>query len=86
MDGTVSTTTSDSSKIVFWHRELPPLDADAAEEHVVEAASFHVPGILLHRDELGSQSYEDLMTKTATRLEQEVFRLGGHYTHVLDGR
>jgi hypothetical protein len=84
MDHTVSTTTSASTKIVFWHRELPPLDADAVVEHVVEATSARVPGTLLHRDELWSRCYEDLMAKTATRLEQEILRLGGHYAHVLD--
>jgi hypothetical protein len=84
MDGIASATSLDISKIVFWHRELPPLDACAVAEHIVEAASARVPGTLLHRDELWSQCYEDLMAKTATRLEQEVLRLGGHYAHVLD--
>jgi hypothetical protein len=84
MNDTVCTTISDSTKIVFWHRELPPLDADAVEDYIVEATSARVPGTLLHRDELWSQCYEDLMTKTATRLEQEILRLGGHYAHVLD--
>lgn len=84
MDGTVSTNTSDSTKIVFWHRELPPLDTDAVEEHVIEASSARVPGTLLHRDALWSQCYEDLMAKTATRLEQEILRLEGQYAHVLD--
>ena len=84
MDDTVSTTTSDSTKIVFWHRELPPLDADAVGTHIVEATSARVFAAVLHRDEWWSQCYEDLMTKTATRLEQEILRLGGHYAHVLD--
>lgn len=84
MDGTVSKTTSDSTKIVFWHRDLPPLDADAVEEHVLEATSARVLGTLLHRDELWSQCYEDLMAETTTRLEQEIPRLGGHCAHVLD--
>jgi hypothetical protein len=84
MNDTVSITTSDSAKIVFWHRELPPLDADAVEEHVVEATSARVHGTLLHREELWSQCHEDLMAKTATRLQQEILRLGGHYAHVLD--
>jgi hypothetical protein len=83
MDGTAGATRR-GTEIVFWHRELPPLDADAIEEHVLEATSARVPGTRLHRDELWSQCYEDLMTKTNTRMEQEVLRLGGHYAHVLD--
>ena len=83
MDGTMSKTTSDGTKIIFWHRDLPPLDADAVEEHVLEATSARVPGTILHRDELWDHCYEDLMAETATRLEQEILRLGGHYAHVL---
>ena len=75
---------TNANKVVYWHRELPPLDADAVAEHIVEATSARVPGTLLHRDELWSQCYEDLMTTTTTRMEQEVLRLGGHYAHVLD--
>ena len=71
------------SKIVYWHRELPPFAADAVGEHVVEAASDHVPGTLLHRDELWNRCYEQLMACTCTRLKQEVARLGGRYAHVL---
>ena len=73
-----------SDKIVYWHRELPPLDAEAVAEHVVEATSARIPGTLVHQDELWAQCYEDLMAKTSTRLEQEIVRLGGHYAHVLD--
>jgi hypothetical protein len=81
---TLSTTRSNGTEIVFWHRELPPLEACALAEHVVEATSSRVPGTLLHRDELWTQCYKDLMTKTAKRLKQEVLRLGGRYAHVLD--
>ncbi len=70
-------------KIVYWHRELPPLEADIVAEHTVEAASAHVPGTLAHRDELWTTCFADLMTRTEARLEQEVARLGGHYAHVL---
>jgi hypothetical protein len=31
------------SKVIYWHRELPPFDAEAMGEHVVEAASGRVP-------------------------------------------
>jgi hypothetical protein len=72
-----------SSKIIYWHRELPPLDAEVLGEHIVEATSRRVPGTLTHRDELWNQCYEDLMDRARIRLEQEVARLGGDYAHVL---
>lgn len=73
-----------STNIVFWHRELPPFDAEQMGEHVVEATSARVLNTLAHRDELWDQCYEDLMVRARTRLEQEVVRLGGNYAHVLD--
>lgn len=84
--GHSSTSTRDASdsRIVYWHRELPPFDAEPMGEHVVEATSNRVPGTLAHREELWDQCYKDLMDKAAARLEQEVSRLGGYYAHVLD--
>ena len=70
--------------IVYWHRELPPLDAELVAEHTVEASSSRVPGTLAHRDELWDQCYRELMTNTKNRLVEEVARLGGHYAHVHD--
>ena len=29
---------SNEAKVVFWHRELPPMDGESMAEHVVEAA------------------------------------------------
>ena len=73
-----------NAAIVFWHRDLPPLDAEAVAEHTVEARSGRVPGTLAHRDELWDQCYRELMTNTEHRLIEEVTRLGGHYAHVHD--
>ena len=70
------------AKIVFWHRELPPLDADIVGEHTVETDSSRVPGIIGHRDDLWEACYRDVMAKAEHRLAQEVSRLGGHYAHV----
>ena len=75
---------SDTDPAVFWHRELPPLDAVAIAEHIVEATSVRVPGTLAHRDELWTHCYRDLMSQTAMRLRQEIARLGGRYAHVLE--
>jgi hypothetical protein len=72
------------TNIIYWHRELPPMDADLMGEHVVEAESGRVSGTIAHRDELWEQYYEDLMSKARVRLEQEIHRLGGDYAHVLD--
>jgi len=71
-------------KTIYWHRELPPLAAEAIGEHTIEATSGRVPGTLSHRDELWDQCQADLMARTRARLEQEVARLDGRYAHVLD--
>jgi hypothetical protein len=79
----VKTNGSDGAQVVYWHRELPPLEAEPLAEHVVEASSGRIPSTLLHRDELWIQCEPDLKARTCARLEQEVSRLGGHYAHVL---
>ena len=55
-----------NSKVIYWHRELPPLDAEAIGEHTLETTSMHVPGTLAHRDELWAQCYADLMANVST--------------------
>ena len=70
------------ARIVFWHRDLPPLSADLVAEHTVEANSARVPGTLAHRDALWDQCYRDLMASAENRLVREVTRLGGHFAHV----
>ena len=69
---------------VFWHRALPPLDAEPIGEHTLEATSSRVPGTLSHRDDLWDRCYQELMVNTEFRLAQEIARLGGHYAHVYD--
>jgi hypothetical protein len=71
-------------QMLFWHREMPPLDGDPVGEYVVEANSSRVPGTLAHRDELWDQCYTELMANATSRLVQEVIRLAGHYAHVRD--
>jgi len=73
-----------NGKIIYWHRELPPLDAEPAGEHTVEATSKRIMGDLAHRNELWDQCYSDLMDHARDRLQQEVARLGGHCAHVLE--
>lgn len=75
---------SPPGSLVYWHGELPPLDAEPMGEHTVEAASVRVPHTLSHADELWNRCYEDLMLQARNRLEQEIARLGGNYAHVLD--
>ena len=74
----------DADKVVYWHRELPPLHADLVAEHTVEATSSRVPGTISHRDDLWDRCYDELMANAQTRLTQEVARLGGHYAHIHD--
>jgi hypothetical protein len=69
---------------IYWHRQLPPFDAEIMGEHVVEATSNRVRGSLAHRDELWDRCYRELMERTHARLTQEIGRLGGHYAHVVD--
>lgn len=81
----MNATTDDSgSKIVYWHRELPPLDAELMAAHTVEANSSRVPGTIAHRGELWDRCYLELMANAESRLMQEVARLGGHFAHVHD--
>ena len=69
---------------IYWHRDLPPRDAERLGEHVVEASSGRVSSAEARRDELWSRCQADLMAQAHARLEQEVARLGGRYAHVLD--
>ena len=64
--------------IVYWHRDLPPLDAELLAEHTVEANSSRVPGTLAHRDELWHQCYRELMANTEN--------LHGRFSYMLDRR
>ena len=75
---------SNAPRRTYWHSELPPFDAEAMGEHVVEATSGRIPDTLAHRNELWERCYEELMTQARTRLEQEITRLGGDCAHVLN--
>jgi hypothetical protein len=70
-------------KIIYWHRDLPPLDAEQMGEHVIDATSMRVKGDLAQHGELWDQCHDDLMAQVRDRLDQEVARLGGDYAHVL---
>jgi hypothetical protein len=69
---------------IYWHRDLPPLEAASVAEHMVEANSSRVPGTIAHRDELWDRCYRELMATAESRLLQEVARLGGDFAHVHD--
>jgi hypothetical protein len=71
-----------SSQTIYWHRDLPPLNAEIVGEHTVEATSGRVPGTLVHRSELWDRCHEDLLAETSVRLKQEMARMGGKYAHV----
>ena len=76
--------TASEPPVVYWHRQLPPFEAEMIGEHVLEATSVRVQGTLAHRDELWDRCYQSLIANTEERFAQEVARLGGHYAHVLD--
>jgi hypothetical protein len=78
----MSTIAEISPKVIYWHRELPPLDAEPIGEHTVEATSVRVPGTIAHRDDLWNRCEDDLMAQTRLRLAEEMSRLGGRYAHV----
>jgi hypothetical protein len=73
-----------NGKRVYWHGELPPLEAEMVGEHVVEATSGRVSGSLAHGGELWDRAYHELMENADTRMKQEIERLAGRYAHVLD--
>jgi hypothetical protein len=75
-----------TERVVYWHRELPPLDGDVVDEHVVEAVSDRVVGSIERRGELWDRCRAQLMRHAQDRLEQEVRRLSGQYAHVIDER
>jgi hypothetical protein len=76
-------TTLESGRRIYWHRELPPLDARFMAEYVVEADSKRVTVAFVHGDETWNVCYADLMATAAARLTQEIDRLGGDGAHVL---
>ena len=69
---------------VYWHRALPPLEAEPIGDHVLEATSTRVPGTLAHRDELWDRCYQQLVANTTARLAQEIVRLGGDCARIHD--
>ena len=78
--GHVNTIGDANARVVCWHPKFPPLDAEAIGVHTIEATSGHVPGTIAHRNDLWHVCYDDLIAQTRLRLEQEVTRLGGHYS------
>ena len=80
----VQTISDSDGKCIYWHRDLPPLNAEMMSEHVLEATSSRVQGSLAHRDELWDRAYHELMENAQARINQEIGRLHGHYAHVVD--
>jgi hypothetical protein len=78
----ISTTVERSPKIVYWHRDLPPLAAESIGEHTVEATSSRVHDGVAHRYGHWLQCEDELMACTRHRLAEEIVRLGGRCAHV----
>ena len=79
----MKTVVLESVKTIYWHRELPPSDAQALGEHTLEATSDRVPDTIAHREELWNRCNDDLKIRASARLAEEIARLGGRYAHVL---
>ena len=78
----MTATASAETPILYWHRELPPLTAEAIGEYTLETTSRHVAAGLSRAGEEWGRCHADLMMQARGRLEQEVARLGGDYAHV----
>lgn len=74
---------TECEQTVYWHRELPPFDAEPMGEHVLEAVSEHALMTSAHRDEIWGRCYQSLMARATERLSEEIRRLGGDYAHVI---
>jgi len=76
-------TAATEPQAIYWHRQLPPLDAQPMDEHVVEASSTRLADTIAHRDELWNRCEDELMANAGARLRQEIVRLGGRCAHVV---
>ena len=76
-------TSATDPKVIYWHRELPPVDLQPIGEHVVEASSPRLADTIANREELWKVCEDGLMTNARTRLREEMARLGGRCAHVL---
>ncbi len=72
-----------NSRIIYWHRESPPLEVEPLGEHTIEATSGHVPGTLAHRDELWARCYEGRWLKLGADWSRKCCVLVGSCAHVL---
>src|SRR5215475_5880958 len=73
-------------RTTYWHRDLPPIDAQPMGEHTIEANSARIPGTIARRDALWDECQQGLTAEVESRLAQEVARLGGRWAHVLNER
>lgn len=71
-----------TTQVVYWHRQLPPRDADPIGSHTIEVTSDRIPGMLTRRDVAWDRCYRQLMDRIDWRIGQEIARLGGDYAHV----
>ncbi|HYN06758.1 MAG TPA: hypothetical protein VES67_05175 [Vicinamibacterales bacterium] len=72
----------DDGKIVYWHRELPPVTAELIADHTVEATSGRVAGTLSHRDELWQRCYDELIDTRHDEATGEAW-LHGQFSYML---
>jgi hypothetical protein len=60
----------DRGQIVYWHRELPPVDAEMVSEHQVEAASSRIAGSIARGDAAWDQRTSGIHRANDRRTDQ----------------
>jgi hypothetical protein len=75
---------AEPTRVVYWFRDLPPLDGEPSGEDQIEAVSSRFHGRLAHADDLWDRCREEVLAAATARIGQEVARLGAKYAHVTD--
>ena len=75
---------ADKDKLVYWHRDLPPLHDRIEGEHHITAKSDVLTYDRMHADELWGKCFPSLERTLEDRLAQEIKRQSGHCAHVVE--
>lgn len=70
-------------RLIYWHRDLPPLSEQMEGEHEVSATSERVHFSWADQSTQWKECHEQLMANGEDRMRQEVNRLGGSCARVL---
>jgi hypothetical protein len=56
-------TSGQEAQVIYWHGQLPPLDAEPNGDYIVEADSMRVKGDLASRGASWDRCHEDLVAR-----------------------